>query len=139
MAFVQGTSVTLEVEGATPGTTWIQVDGIDNYSRKSGRASTKKSVFMRATQVKSTGALDETITMAGLFDPTDPGQLKIQAKKATNTPFLVRITFDGTNGFTQLVRCGNGDSDFKPDDFGTVSFTLEAEDSAVIAGSGPIA
>lgn len=138
MAFVQGTGITLSVEGSTAGT-FIPIEGMDTYSRKSGRNSTKKSIFMRATQVKSTGPLDETINMSGLFDPLDPGQLAVLAKKAANTQFNIQITFNGTDGYTQLVQCANGDTDFKPDDYGNISFVFEAEDDAVIAGLGPIA
>lgn len=136
--FVNGTDITLEVEDTTPGT-FIQINGMDTYTRRSGRTSNKKSVFMRATQVKSTGPLDETITMAGLFDPADAGQLRVLAQKAANTQFTIKITFDGTNGYTQLVSCSQGDTDFKPDDFGNITFTFEAEDDAVIEGTGPIA
>ncbi|MGI8765705.1 MAG: hypothetical protein ACR2KM_04205 [Gemmatimonadaceae bacterium] len=138
MAFVQGTAVTLQVETATAGT-FVNIGGMDTYSRKSGRSSTKKALFMRATQVKSTGPLDETINMAGLFDPTDAGQLRVLALKASNTAFNIKVTFDGTNGYSQSVLCGSGDSDFKPDDFGNISFAFEANDNAVMVGTGPIA
>lgn len=126
-------------ETATTAGPFLDINGMDTYSRKSGRTSNKKSIFMRATQVKSSGPLDETINMAGLFDPADPGQLRVLSLKSSNTQFNVKITFDGTNGYSQLVQCGNGDTDFKPDDYGNISFVFEGEDNAVIVGTGPIA
>lgn len=137
--FVDGTDITLEVEdSATPGT-FIPINGMTTYDRKSGRTSNKQAVFMRATQVKSTGPLDETITMTGLFDPADPGQLAVLAKKAANDQLNIKVTFDGTNGYSQITSCSQGDTSFKPDDKGNINFTFEAEDDAVIVGTGPIA
>lgn len=132
-----GSTVTIEVETAVP-TVFVQLLGVDRYSRKSGRASTKRSVFMVANQVKSTGALDEQVTLAGLVDPADPGLLRILAMKAADTSVLFKFTHNGTDGYKQLIKVANFDVDNTPDDFITFSGVLEAETPAVIVGAGPI-
>lgn len=132
-----GALLTIEVETATPGV-YVALNGVDRYSRRSGRSTRKQSVFGQANQVSSTGVLAETITFSGITDIADPGLLRLIAMKAGDLQASVRIKFDGANGYTQAVKVGNIDTDADPDNFITFSCTLESEAAAVIVGTGPI-
>lgn len=134
---LDGAPLTVEIETATPGV-YVAVNGVDKYSRRSGRSSRKQSVFGQANQVSSTGVLAETITMSGITDIADPGILRLIAMKAGDIQCNVRIKFDGTNGYTQPVKVSSLDTDADPDDFITFSLNLETEAAAVLVGTGPI-
>lgn len=134
---IDGAPLTVEIETSTPGV-YVAVNGVDKYSRRSGRASRKQSVFGQANQVSSTGVLAETITMSGITDIADPGILRLIAMKAGDIQANVRIKFDGTNGYTQPVKVSSLDTDADPDDFVTFSLNLETEAAAVLVGTGPI-
>jgi hypothetical protein len=134
---LDGAPLTVEIETSTPGT-YIAINGVDKYSRRSGRASRKQSVFGQVNQISSTGVLAETITLSGITDIADPGILRLLAMKAGDLQGSVRIKFDGTNGFTQPVKVTSLDTDADPDDFQTFSTNLETMAAAVLVGTGPI-
>jgi hypothetical protein len=134
---IDGAPLTVEIETATPGV-YVAVNGVDKYSRRSGRASRKQSVFGQANQVSSTGVLAETITMSGITDIADPGILRLLAMKAGDLQSSIRIKFDGTNGYSQACKVSSLDTDADPDDFVTFSINLETMAAAVIVGTGPI-
>jgi hypothetical protein len=132
-----GALLTVEIETSTPGV-YVALNGVDRYSRRSGRATRKQSVFGQANQVSSTGVLAETITFSGITDIADPGLLRLIAMKAGDIQASARIKFDGTNGYSQPCRVGALDTDADPDNFITFSCTLETEAAAVLVGTGPI-
>lgn len=135
---IDGAALTLEVETG-PGTgIYVALNGADKYSRRSGRASRKQSVFGQPNQVSSTGVLAETITISGITDIADAGMLRFVAMKAGDIQNNVRVKFDGTNGFLQPVKVAQLDTDADPDDFITFSLSLETEGAATLVGTGPI-
>lgn len=127
----------IQIETATPGT-FVNVNGIDRYSRKSGRSTTKKAIFMQSLQVKSTGPLDESVTISGIVDPADAGLLRALAVKATDSNINWQFLYDGTNGYKQLFRITDLSSDATPEGYIAFSATLEAEANAATVGTGPI-
>jgi hypothetical protein len=134
---LDGAPLTVEIETAVPGT-YVAINGVDKYSRRSGRASRKQSVFGQANQVSSTGVLAETITMSGITDIADPGVLRLLAMKAGDLQGSIRVKFDGVNGYTQPVKVTALDTDADPDDWQTFSTNLETMAAAVLVGTGPI-
>jgi hypothetical protein len=134
---IDGALLTIQIETATPGV-YVALNGVDRYSRRSGRASRKQSVFGQSNQVSSTGVLAESVTLAGIADVADPGLLRAVAMKAGDLQASIKILFDGTNGYTQPCKVSALDTDGDPDDFVTFSITFETMAAAVVVGTGPV-
>jgi hypothetical protein len=120
--------------------TWggTDINGIERYGRRSGRTTTKRSIFMASTQISTTGPLNETVTLSGITDPADAGIAAILASKAAQTPDDFEYLYDGANGFTQPMQVASFDSDETPDDFLAFTITLEPTGAATAVGTGPV-
>lgn len=132
-----GSTATFEIESSYADT-FIQIMGSDRYGRRSGRATTKRSLFMTPSQISSTGPLNENITISGVVDPNDAGILRLAEIKAADEAAKFRYTHNGTDGYTQLVKVSQLDTDETPDGFWEFTCTLEPKGDAEIEGYGPI-
>jgi hypothetical protein len=137
MAVIQGDQFMLEVETAVPAT-YVVVNDMNAFSKSSQRNSQTFPVFQRATPHSVAGPREQTYTFSGYLNPTDAGQLRLFAMEAANTTVKIRVTHDGTNGFTQLVRITTYTYDADPENLQEVSFECTADDTAVIQGTGPL-
>lgn len=132
-----GENVVIQIETATAGT-FVNINGVDKYSRNSQRPVKKQLVFMSSIQIASTGPLDESVTFSGIIDAGDAGILRILAQKAADVMTNFQFLYDGTNGYKQLFKISGFNSDGTPDGYLTFSGSLTAEANAVVVGTGPI-
>lgn len=132
-----GSTSTYEIESSTPDV-FLPLYGSDRYARRSGRQTTKRSLFMIESQVASTGPLVENVTISGVVDISDPGVIRLAELKSLDQAARFRRTIDGYNGYTQLVKVSQLDSDETPDGFLEFSATFEPKADAEPEGYGPI-
>lgn len=120
------------------GAAYLVVHDMNSFGKSSDRSVTKVPVFQRALPHIVASARDQSYTVSGFLNGTDPGQVKLRAHEAADTQGEIRVTFDGTNGFTQPVKVTSFTFDADPEGLQEHGFTLEADGDAVIAGTGPI-
>lgn len=137
MAFKTGSEFMIEVQLGDA--SWVLVNDMNSFSKQGQRNTNTFPVFQRATPYTvAAGAKEQTYTISGLFNPGDAGQARLLAQEAANAAVSIRITWDGTNGFTQSVKCTSYTHDATPEDPQEISFEFSAEADAVIVGTGPI-
>jgi hypothetical protein len=109
------------------------------FSRRSDRPTNSTKVFNRTAPWSLAQAREEGFSVSGLFDPSDTdGQGRLISFYRSDTAINVRVLWDGTNGFTQLVKVTNVTHSTNADGFQEISFEFTAEGDAVIQGTGPI-
>ena len=140
MAIIAGTAFRIGIETVTPGT-FVNIDGMDTWSRDSTQGSTSSPYFGDGgSPFVSLDAPSQTLTISGMFNPTDAGQLRALEVKNAGTTVDIEVLYDGTNGYTQAVRVGGGThgatADGGPQ---TIAFTFAPDGTApVIVGTGPL-
>lgn len=105
MAFnAQGTLI--EVETATPNT-FVAVNGVRTFSGPGGQANVIDATTLQSTgKEKLLGLKDEgQFSLACTYLPTDPGQLRLQAVRASGLATDFRVTFSDADE-TELTFSG---------------------------------
>jgi hypothetical protein len=98
----------------TPGT-YIPVNEMNRFSRRTGRSTSRTPVFMRARPHTTRSAREFTATISGFLNDTDPGQEIIRDAMNADTTVKLRVLPDGVNGFTQDFYVGNQTYDASAD------------------------
>jgi hypothetical protein len=111
---VNGSDLVIEVESDTPGS-FIPVNDMNRFSRRTTRSVTRTRVFMRLTPYTNRGTPEYTATISGFLNDDDPGQVRLREAMNTDVPVTLRILPDGVNGFTQAFYIGNQTADANPD------------------------
>jgi hypothetical protein len=99
-------STLVEVETATPNT-YVAINGIRTFSGPGGQANVIDATTLQSTgKEKLLGLKDEgQFSLASVYLPTDPGQLRLQALRASGLASSFRVTFSDTDG-TELTFDG---------------------------------
>jgi hypothetical protein len=113
MSAISGQDFLLEVESSP--SVWVPVENFNAFSKKGTVPETFDPVFDQPTPLVSPGVLEETFTVGGFLDPTDPGQAVLRAGEANHTPVNVRYYKDGVQGDSQLVYVASFTHEAKPD------------------------
>lgn len=137
MAVLQGSDFLLHVETAVAAT-YVIVNDMNSFSKSGSRDTARTPVFGRATPYTSTAPKEATYDVGGLFNPTDPGQIRLREAEANNTPIKIKVMYDGVNGFTQEVKVSSFEYSATPEGFQEYGFEFAANADAVIVGTGPI-
>lgn len=127
-----------ELHVNTTGSTYIIVNDMDRYERAVRRNATSVAVFGRATNYSIPGSRDVTFTVSGFLSDTDAGQATLRTSEAADTPVLIKVMFDGANGFTQSVLVGSTTHSASPEGLQAYSFEFSATADPVIVGTGPL-
>jgi hypothetical protein len=142
---VVGTAVTIEVAPNTPALsnpptagTYVDCNDLTTLSKNSTRNKQTQSVFMRATAYATYGQREVTYSVNGLLSVGDSGQDILRAAEASNDVVFVKITWDGTNGFSVPCRVGSHTGNSTPENRVEITYELSAEADATMEGTGPI-
>lgn len=138
MGAVSGSDFVLKVESPAGSGTFITVANFNAYGKRSTQPETRYPVFANAVPLTNPGPNEQTFTVGGLLDLTDPGQAVLRAAEQARTPILVQALFDGTNGFKQSVRVGSFAHDARPENLQTISYEMTGVAAAIQVGTGPI-
>jgi hypothetical protein len=137
MAVFRGDQFMLEVNTSTTATpTWVVVADMNSFSKSSQRNNQTFPVFQRSLPHSITGPREQTYSVSGYFNPADPGQQKLFSSEQSNSIVQIRVTHNGTDGFTQNVRVGTYTYDADPEGLQEVSFEFAADDASVVVGDG---
>lgn len=136
MAILRGDQFVLQVRLAD--TNLATVNDLNSLSLGSERDVSNFPVFNRSTPHKIKGARDKSFDVGGLFSPGDPGQDRLRAIEAADGTVLIRVLWDGANGFEQLVSVASYTYDVEPESPQEYGFTLSPEGTATIVGAGPL-
>lgn len=140
MTIRRGDQFLIEVLSGTSPDVWTAVEDLFAADDQSTRQTTKRSVFNRATPHTTRPPREKTLSIQGIFNPEDPGQSVIRAAMIATpeeTVFL-RITHDGTNGYSQEFQVNDRGNSADPDDNQSISWTAEPVGDATAVGAGPI-
>lgn len=135
---VSGGDLTILVAAIASPAAFSPVGDMNSYRRGSTRGETRHSVFGRTLQYIVPGKRDQTMEIGGFLTLADAGQVILRAAEAAKTDVIVKILFDGTNGFTQQCSVSSFSHDANPDDLENHGFTLVPNADAVVVGTGPI-
>jgi len=137
MSALAGMDFLLQVE-TTPGSnTFITVMNFNANSKRSENPQTKYPVFHNPVPLVSAAPNQQTFTVGGLEDLTDPGQGILRAAQRAQTPLRIRELWDGEMGEVQTVRVGGYTFEARPDALETITYDLTALDPAIpVSGPG---
>lgn len=117
----------------------IVVKGMNTVDADDSFAVTQTPVFDSATPIATLGDPEGTVSVAGLYDPTDPGQIAVRAAARDRVAIDLEVRHDGTNGYARpfLVtgRTWGANADGSPQAQG---FSLVPAGDATIVGTGPL-
>jgi hypothetical protein len=134
----------IEVEGADAA--WLPINDMTGFTKDSSRDVTRTRVFMRTLPHSKPGAKEITISVSGLVNTDDPGQMRVRAQEALNAPVNIRVQPRGPQGGTpspagMAILCEVGSMSYASsadDDYQTWSFDLVPLSDPVVVGAGPI-
>jgi hypothetical protein len=139
MSVQNGDGMMVEVQTAAgPPAVYALVQDVNAYDSDTGSDVTEVPVFQRSTPHAFDGPASNTITVAGLFNDDDAGQQALRAAQGARTTVVLRITFDGTNGYTREFRISRRTHGARPREGQSFSMELTAVADAVVEGTGPI-
>ena len=101
-----GEDFLLEVETDTPGT-FIPVAWMDEYEDSDAQTIDTFPSFGATTPLGIPSPPDITFSLSGMYDPEDPGQLRLRTIARARSTVNINVLHDGTNGFKQLIRVGS--------------------------------
>lgn len=138
MAIALGEDFRLEVETATP-TTFVAVNGMDEWQANDSQNIDTFPTFGAATPLAIPAPPDVSFTISGFLDVADPGQIRLRLIARTRATVIIKVLYDGTNGYTQEVRVGShGHTASASGGPQTQSFEFAPSATAVIVGTGPL-
>lgn len=135
---VTGAQFRVEVETATPAT-FVDVADMDTFESSGSRSESTHRVFQRTTDYVLEELPTDTVTLSGLFSPADAGQLRLIAAYNGNTIIKLRVTQDGTAGWTQDFYVREQRRPVRPDGWQGISWTLRASGVKTVVSSGVLA
>jgi hypothetical protein len=140
MPTVTGDDLIIEVQDPAAPTTWVPVNDMNRFSRRTTRSTGRTRVFMRSRAYLTRGQREFTATVSGFLNAVDPGQVILRTAMNTDVPVTLRILPDGVNGFTQQFYVGNQSFDANPDPQAMQETGWELSDAAdpVAVLLGPI-
>lgn len=129
----------MSVETATVGV-FQEVFGVDKFSRKGTRNTTKRATFGSGTptsrELESVGLLDETITLSGVLSINDPGQTILRLAAQAGTLINLQFTMDGINGYSRHFKLSDDSSDLSADsDLGDFSMSAIPKSDFTLVGT----
>jgi hypothetical protein len=129
-----GSAAIIMVGSSAPPTT--QVGGLNAYTATQDRPTTTRKYFMQTAQV-FVGESTDTFELSGDYSVGDSGQDFIRGAYDAGDIFYIEILPDGTNGFSQPVRCSHAElRGPSPDDPPATTFQFGATDVRTDIGAG---
>jgi hypothetical protein len=125
-------------EAAPVAGTYIPVSDLNSVSKNSTRNVTTSPVFGRLTAYQIPGSRDQSYSLGGFLSAGDSGQALIVSNEQANTTFFVKVLPDGTNGWSQAVKCGSRTFNATPEGLQGVTFALSGVADPVVVGTGPL-
>jgi len=128
---------------ATQGGTYVIVDGLNSFRRRSNRGQQSTSFFGRSQQVTTYGKREVTFSVGGSPIPDDPGQklLRDTEAGAAGSTCWVRVQYaSGTGNFyLQQVRVGSREHAVdNPDNLQGVTFDFTSVGEPIVTGSAVV-
>lgn len=124
---------------STDGTTFVPLNDMQSSDEGNEGNTTTVSVLMSNTPYSTSGQPNTTLTVAGLFNIADAGQVILRDAKQSGDQITFRKLYDGTNGYKIPVRViGERRGIPNPEGFQTTAFTLARDGAAVEVGTGPV-
>jgi hypothetical protein len=131
--------------GGTPpavsGGSWDAVSLINSWDASYDENVSEYDVFNLADPIQVTGRANATMSFGGyLADSTDTGQARILTHEAAKDFLLVRVLWDGTNGFLARARVDTKRlSNRAGPNLAEVQYTFRVIPSSIVPiGTGPI-
>lgn len=130
----------IQVASAAVPATFKDVGGMRTWSADGNEDISETDVFHQTDPIQNYGRERNTFSLSGLLTGPDDGQDIIQAAVAGRLTVILKVLWDGTNGFTVVARpntrrgtgqAGNGFAEI------TWDFTL-LPSTMTIAGTGPL-
>ena len=126
MAIASHTAAISVATGAS--TTYLTLGGMMTVSYDDSRDSLDTTDFMDANiRRRMVGLRDLSLSVNGVCDLTDTGQLLLKAAHRSQTSVYVRVLYDGTNGFMTSFLVGSISTEGAIDDKVSVSCSLETD------------
>lgn len=113
MSVKPGEDFKLRVETVTPGT-FVDVADMNAYSKSRTHPRNRYRVFGGTVHVV-TGSAEEDFSVGGYLNPEDPGQARLLAVEASETPVNIQVLYDGTKGYQQQVLVHSFTHDADPE------------------------
>lgn len=118
--------------------TYVPLSKMNTIGKTSTRNSTSEPVFMETDALVTFGPRDQSWSLGGFISPGDSGQAALNDAEASNDTVFIKLLYDGTNGFTQLVRVGTITIGLTPTGIPTITYAFAGAAPAVITGTGPL-
>jgi hypothetical protein len=135
---VLGEDFTVSVATAAAPTVFSPVADINSYRRGSSRDETRRIVFGRTLPYIIPGRRDQTMEFGGFLNLTDPGQVILRNAEMNNTEVVVKVLFNGVDGFTQQGKVSSFSHEASPEDLQPHSFVIAPTAAAAVVAGGPI-
>lgn len=124
---------------ADGGTTWLPLNDMQTQDEGGEGTTTTTSVLMTTATYSTAGTPNNTLTVGGLFDIDDPGQVAVRAAKQSGDPILFRKLYDGTKGYSvEVTVIGERRGVPSPEGFQTTSFTFGRNAAPTAISGGPV-
>ena len=140
MPIAPGSSLVIEVQDPVVPATWVPVNDMTRFSRRTSRSTGRTRVFMKPRPYLTRGQREMTATLTGLLNDDDAGQIILRDAMGADDPVTLRFLPDGTNGFSQQFYVNQTSGDANPDPQSLQEGGFELADAAdpVAVGTGPI-
>lgn len=138
MALTPLTNRAAVLEISSDGTTFTPLLGFQ--SNDEGNAgSTTTVTTLDGGSFSYAGQPNKTLTIAGLLDITDPGQVILRSAMMSGAVITFRKKYNGTDGYKRTVTVsGERRGAPQPEGYQTTSFDLAITGAAVAVGAGPV-
>lgn len=124
---------------STDGTTFVALLDMQSSDEGGQGNSTTVSTLMSTSIYSVGGQPNSTLTVAGLLNIGDAGQVILRTAKQAGSTIWFRKLYDGTNGYKlQVTVIGERRGVPAPEGFQTTSFDLARASAATAIGTGPI-
>lgn len=121
------------------GTTWVPLNDMQTQDEGGEGTTTTTSVLMSSSTYSTAGTPNNTLTVGGLFDLDDPGQVAVRAAKQSGSVIKFRKLYDGVKGYSvDVTVIGERRGVPSPEGFQTTSFTFGRNAAPVAVASGPL-
>jgi hypothetical protein len=118
--------------------TYAPVSDLNTWTRNSTRPVGSFPVFGRAVAYQVPGAKAQSLSLGGFLSIGDTGQETLFTAEATSVTAFIKVLNNGTDGWSQAVKVGTRTATATPDGLQAITFDLQGQADAIIAGAGPI-
>lgn len=139
MPLAPNVSLIVEVEAAVAAT-WLPINDMTAFSKSKGRDVNRIRVFMRTLPYVLAMPAEYGITLSGLLNTDDPGQMRLRSQEIAGSPVNIRVQpLTAAAGYTQICLVTSVTHEGAADDpYQTHGFELTPTADPVVVGAGPI-